>query len=203
MTGENTIHSYWINNLQVQTGDILCLSFDSRDSIKRGDYWRILGLLIPGEVDHVAVYVGPDGRCVEASARGVYAFDLEENEWSPEKMFKHRGRFKDSLIGAAYPLHDLDVSVDSEIKIRLSVAEYCLDQAKIGKPYNINLLDPDREDAFYCAQLVYKAYIQHGINLNTNLGVANLPGINNIVFPQEIWHGCFHRKTEGKTVEKQ
>ena len=91
------IHSYEISGLSVQTGDILCMAFDGEDVVNPGDYWRILGLLIPGEVDHVAVYVGSGGLCVEVSARGVYTFNLEDNQWAPEKMFKHRGVFKDHL----------------------------------------------------------------------------------------------------------
>ena len=74
------IHSYKISGLSVQTGDILCMAFDGDDVVNPGDYWRILGLLIPGEVDHVAVYVGPGGLCVEVSARGVYTFNMEDNE---------------------------------------------------------------------------------------------------------------------------
>jgi hypothetical protein len=183
------IPSYEISGLSVQTGDILCMAFDGDDVINPGDYWRILGMLIPGEVDHVAVYVGPGGLCVEVSARGVYTFNLEDNEWAPEKMFKHRGVFKDHLIGAAFPLHGVDVTRDREEQIRQNVAEYCLAQAEANKPYNINLFNPDREDAFYCSQLAYKAYLPHGINLNTGQGVPNLPGTDKIIFPQEIWQG--------------
>jgi hypothetical protein len=187
------IHAYTINGLKIQTGDILCLAFDGDHVGPPGDYWRILGLLIPGEVDHVAVFIGPEGRCVEACARGVYTFDLEDNEWAPEKMFKHRGIFKDHLVGAAYPLHGLDLTRDIEERIRGSVAEYCLAQAEARKPYNINLLNPDIDDAFYCSQLAYKAYLPHGINLNTGQGVPNLPGTSSIIFPQEIWRGCYHQ----------
>jgi hypothetical protein len=188
------IHSYTINGLAVRTGDILCMAFDGDEAVTPGDYWRILSLLIPGEVDHVAVYIGPQGRCVEACARGVYAFDLEDNEWSPEKMFKHRGRFKDNLIGVAYPLHGRGYTAEQEARIREGVAEYCLTQVKAKRLYNINLLDPDREDAFYCSQLAYKAYLPHGINLNTGQGVPKLPGTHSIIFPQEIWSGCYHQR---------
>jgi hypothetical protein len=186
------IDSYTVDGLDVQTGDVLCMAFSSEFGVNPGDYWRILGLLIPGEVDHVAVYVGPGGRCVEASARGVYAFDLEDNQWAPEKMFKHRGRLKDHLVGVAYPLRQAGVSGESETRIRQAVRRYCL--AQVGKPYNINLLNPERDDAFYCSQLPYKAYQPFGINLNTGLGVPDLPGTASIVFPQEIWRGCYHRR---------
>jgi hypothetical protein len=189
------IDSYIVEGLHIQTGDVLCMAFSPEACVNPGDYWRMLGLLIPGEVDHVAVYVGPGGRCVEACARGVYTFDLEDNQWAPEKMFKHRGRLKDHLVGVAYPLHDTGVEGHSEARIRQAVGRYCL--AQVGKPYNINLLNPGREDAFYCGQLVYKAYLPFGIDLNTGLGVPDLPGTTSIVFPQEIWRGCYHIEVGG------
>ena len=74
------------------------------------------------------------------------------------------------------------------------MANYCLAQAAANKPYNINFLNPDTEEAFYCSQLPYKAYMAHGINLNTGQGVPNLVGTSSIVFPQEIWSGCGHQK---------
>jgi hypothetical protein len=191
------IYSYTVNGLVIRTGDILCMAFDRDTRVNPGDYWRLLGLLIPGEVDHVAVYVGPEGRCVEANAKGVITFDLEDNQWVPKKMFKHRGPFKDSLIGVAYPLHGQGLNHEMEIRVRRSVGDFCLSQAEIRPPYNINLLNPDRDDAFYCSQLAYKAYLPHGINLNTGLGVPDLPGTGGIVFPQEIWSGCFHQRASG------
>ena len=84
------IHTYIINNLQVQTGDILCLTFNGDPKNPPVNRWRLLGLLIPGEVDHVAVYVGPEGRCIESAYRGVYEFDLEGQIWLPKKMYKYR-----------------------------------------------------------------------------------------------------------------
>jgi hypothetical protein len=134
---------------------------------------------------------------VEACARGVYTFDLEDNEWAPEKMFKHRGRFRDQLVGAAYPLHGLDLAAEEVMRIRWAVADYCLAQAAARKPYNLNLFDPDTEEAFYCGQLAYKAYLPHGIDLNTGKGVPDLPGTDRIVFPQEIWEGFYHLRVAG------
>ena len=192
------MYTYIIEGLTLQPGDFLCMAFDPGEPVSPGDYWRLLGLLIPGEVDHIAVYVGPGGRCVEASAKGVYTFSLEDNQWSPEKMIKYRGPFKDHLVGVAYPLHGLDLEPDEETRIRQGVANYCLAQAEARKPYNLNLFNPNREAAFYCSQLAYKAYLPYGINLNTGLGVPDLPGTRSIVFPQEIWEGCCHiRASEG------
>jgi len=94
----------------------------------------------------------------------------------------------------AYPLAGRGLSEEEEDRIRKSVAEYCLSQAQADKPYNINFLDSETEEAFYCSQLVYKAYMEHGINLNTGQGVPNLPGTSSIVFPQEIWGACENRR---------
>jgi hypothetical protein len=186
------IHTYIINNLQVQTGDILCLAFNGDPKNHPVNRWRLLGLLIPGEVDHVAVYVGPEGRCIESAYRGVYEFDLEGQIWLPKKMYKYRGRFKDDFVGAAYPLQGRGLSETEEHRVRQNVAEYCLAQVK--KPYNINLLNPDREDAFYCSQLAYRAYLAQGIDLNTDHGVPHIIGSQRIVFPNEIWSGCPHQR---------
>jgi hypothetical protein len=121
-------------------------------------------------------------------------FEVVDDCWDARKMTKLRGRLVDTFYGVAYPLLDRDLSQETEVRIRLEVASYCLRQAEAKKPYNLNFLDPDREDAFYCSQLVYKAYLAHGINLNTGLGIPGLVGTGSIVFPQEIWSGCRHQR---------
>ncbi len=187
------IYTYVINELRVQTGDVICTT-DGELGIIPGDFWRLLGRMLPGEVGHVAVYVGPEGRCVEAAGRGVVTFEVQANTWMAERMTKKRGHFIDILYGVAYPLRGRGLSKEAEANIRRSVADYCLDQAAANKPYNLNFFDPDTERAFYCSQLAYRAYIAHGINLNTDQGVPNIPGTSSIVFPQEIWSGCQHQR---------
>jgi hypothetical protein len=184
------IYTYNLEGLPIQTGDIICTT-DMKLEIEAGEYWRLLGRLLPGDVDHIAIYVGPGGRCVESGGRGVISFDLRGENWVPKKMVKHRGPFIDQLYGVAYPLEGRDLPEEDEQHIRTGVAEYCL--AQVQKPYNINFLDSDTEKAFYCSQLAYKAYIRHGIDLNTGQGVPNLPGTDSIVFPQEIWEACKNR----------
>ena len=193
------VYTYTIDGLLVRTGDVICTT-DGELDIMPGDFWRLLGRLLPGEVGHVAVYVGPEGRCVEAAGRGVVAFEVEGHTWAAERMVEQRGRFIDRLYGVAYPLRDRDLSQEKEAEIRQSVANYCLAQAAANKPYNINFLNPDTEEAFYCSQLPYKAYLAHGINLNTGQGVPNLVGTSSIVFPQEIWSGCRHQKAIAPVV---
>jgi hypothetical protein len=193
------VYTYTIDGLLVRTGDVICTA-DGELDIMPGDFWRLLGRLLPGEVGHVAVYVGPEGRCVEAAGRGVVTFEVEDNTWVAERMVEQRGRFIDRLYGVAYPLHGRGLSQEEEAEIRQSVANYCLAQAAANKPYNINFLNPDTEEAFYCSQLPYKAYLAHGINLNTGQGVPNLVGTSSIVFPQEIWSGCRHQKAVASVV---
>jgi len=64
------IYTYEIEGLAVQTGDIIC-TMNGKPDILPGEFWRFVGRLVPGDVDHVAIYVGPNGRCVEAGTRGV------------------------------------------------------------------------------------------------------------------------------------
>jgi len=188
-------HAYTLEGLSIQTGDIICTS-DIELIVEAGQFWRLIGRLLPGDVDHVAVYVGPGGRCVESGTRGVITFDLHKDSWNAKKMVKHRGRFLDQLYGVAYPLAGRGLSSEQESIIRADVGEYCLKQAHAEKPYNINFLDSNKEDAFYCSQLAYIAYIKHGINLNTGIGVPDLPGTRTIVFPQEIWNACQHIRVD-------
>lgn len=183
-------YTYKIHNLTLQTGDIVCTT-NGKPDILPGEFWRLVGRLVPGEVDHVAVYLGPGGRCVEAGARGVITFEVHEGAWEAEHMMRERGHLVDTFHGAAYPLAGRGLSHELEEQIRTDIANFCL--AQVGKPYNLNFLDSDSEDEFYCSQLVYRAYLRCGINLNTGLAMESLPGTNRIIYPQEIWEGCIHR----------
>jgi hypothetical protein len=189
------IHTYQLNGLPLRTGDIICTN-DGEVELLPGDFWRLLGRLVPGKVGHVAVYVGPGGSCVEAGARGVTRYEIPGETWDPPAMYEQRGRFQDRFYGVAYPLEGLGLSQAEEDHIRGDVAAFCLAQAEARRPYNINFLNPYTEEAFYCSQLPYLAYLRHGIDLNTGLGVPNLIGTEGIVFPQEIWSGCVTRRSE-------
>ena len=184
------VFTYQIEGLIVQTGDIIC-TMNGKPDILPGEFWLLVGRLVPGDVDHVAIYVGPDGRCVESGSRGVVTFDLCGETWDAECMTRERGLLLDTFYGVSYPLDGLELSEDEEAHMRAKVAQYCLSQ--VGKSYNLNFLNAESEDAFYCSQLAYKAYQQVGINLNTGLAMEQLPGTNAIIYPQEIWGGCAHR----------
>ncbi|HEY5901969.1 MAG TPA: YiiX/YebB-like N1pC/P60 family cysteine hydrolase [Anaerolineales bacterium] len=184
------IHTFQVEGLTIQTGDILC-TMNGKPDILPGEFWRLVGRLVPGDVDHVVIYVGPGGRCVEAGSRGVITFDLPGPAWDTERMAPQRGHLFDTLYGVASPLDGLGLSEEEEAGMRSAVAAYAL--AQVGKPYNLNFLDAETERAFYCSQLAYKAYQQVGIDLNTGLSIEHFPGTNAIVYPQEIWAGSAHR----------
>ncbi len=189
------IYTYQIEGIPVQTGDIVC-TMNGKPDILPGEFWRFIGRLVPGDVDHVAIYLGPNGRCVEAGGRGVITFDVQRGHWNTERMALQRGLLFDSFYGVASPLDNLEISEEEEHELRATVAGYC--RAQIGKPYNLNFLDAEREESFYCSQLAYKAYQQVGIDLNTGLTMEQLPGTNAIIYPQEIWNGFSHRAVESK-----
>jgi len=186
----NMIYTFEIEGLAIQTGDIIC-TMNGKPDILPGEFWRLVGRLIPGDVDHVVMYVGPGGRCVEAGSRGVIAFDMPDSTWDTERMAQERGLLFDTFYGIASPLDGQGFAEEEEAQMRSAVASYCLDH--IGKPYNLNFLNGETEESFYCSQLIYKAYQQIGINLNTGLSIEQIPGTNAIIYPQEIWGECMHR----------
>jgi hypothetical protein len=128
----------------------------------------------------------------------VIAFDLVGETWQPDQMRQQRRGMGGRLYGVAYPLIDKACSRRKRAYIRRAVAEYCLEQATQHKPYNWHVLDPERETAFYCSQLAYKAYQPFEIDLNTERGIPNWPLLRSIVFPQEIWSGCAHRRPQNR-----
>jgi Permuted papain-like amidase enzyme, YaeF/YiiX, C92 family len=187
------IYTYQINGMPVQTGDVIC-TMNGKPDILPGEFWRLVGRLVPGDVDHVAIYLGPDGRCAEAGARGVITFNVLNGEWNTERMARQRGMLFDTFYGIVSPLDVLGYSDEDEQNMRTAIAQYVL--AQVGKPYNLNFLNPETEDAFYCSQLIYKAYQTIGIDMNTGLAMEQLPGTNQIIYPQEIWEGFSHRQLQ-------
>jgi cell wall-associated NlpC family hydrolase len=185
------IYSYQIEELTLQTGDIIC-TMNGKPDILPGEFWRFVGRLVPGDVDHVAIYTGPEGRCIESGTHGVIKFTVFDGQWNTELMARRRGQLFDTFYGIVSPLDELGVAEQEEHEMRLKVAEYC--RSQVGKPYNLNFLDSETEQAFYCSQLMYKAYQQVGINLNTGLAMEEIPGTNVIIYPQEIWEGFSHRR---------
>lgn len=194
------IYTYRIEGIPVQTGDIIC-TMNGKPDILPGEFWRLVGRLVPGDVDHVAIYTGPEGRCIEAGAHGVIKFTVFDGVWDTERMARRRGQLFDSFYGIVSPLDALGLAEQEEHEIRMKVAEYC--RAQVGKPYNLNFMNSETEGAFYCSQLAYKAYQQVGIDLNTGLAMEQIPGTNSIIYPQEIWDGFSHRKVRTEQIINQ
>jgi cell wall-associated NlpC family hydrolase len=187
------IYTYQINDMPIQTGDVIC-TMNGKPDILPGEFWRLVGRLVPGDVDHVAIYLGPEGRCAEAGARGVITFNVMNGEWNTERMARQRGMLFDTFYGIVSPLDELGYSDEDEQNMRKTIAQYVL--AQVGKPYNLNFLNAETEDAFYCSQLIYKAYQTIGIDMNTGLAMEQFPGTNQIIYPQEIWEGFSHRQSQ-------
>jgi hypothetical protein len=187
-----TLHSHTLNGLPLQTGDILCTKNGDEGNLF-AQFWRLMGLLVPGEIDHCAIYLGPGGRCVESGAKGVITFVMPGMRWHPEVRARKRGLY-DVLVGVAYPLEGRGLSLEEQQRIRQGVAAYCLEKVVKRAPYNVNFFNPEADGAFYCSQLIYKAYLSQGIDLNTNHGIPSAPVLDKVVFPQEIWNACVHRR---------
>ena len=100
-------------------------------------------------------------------------------------MLPCRG-FEDDLYGVAYPLAGRGLSQEQEVGVRLASANLCLGHAAKRTPYNLNFLNANTIQAFYCSQLAYKAYLPHGIDLNTGCEVPAVSFTNSSVFPQEV-----------------
>lgn len=187
------IYAHEFEGLSLSTGDVLC----TKDGAPDGPFaaaWSLLGRLVPGEVDHCLVYLGPGGRCVESALRGVIAFEMPGEQWQAEPLFGVR-LLLDTLVGVAYPLAERGLPAGEEARIRQGVADYCLEQVARRPPYNLNFLDPDRDWSFYCSQLIYRAYLAHGIDLHPER--PGMPALERIIFPDEIWHACPHRRPPG------
>ena len=190
------IYTYQINGIDVKTGDIICAR-DGKRHILPGEYWRLIGKLIPGKVEHNMLYLGPEGRCLESGPNGVHTFEMKGGIWDAEGMAKVRGSLIDVFYGIAYPFGGRGFSEEEENEMRQKVVEYALKQ--LGKPYNLHFMHSETEEAFYCSQLVYKAYQQVGINLNTEVYIKKIPGSHKIIFPQEVWNKCEHKRFEGES----
>ncbi|HNH26862.1 MAG TPA: hypothetical protein PLR93_07580, partial [Anaerolineales bacterium] len=112
-----TVYSYQINGMSVQTGDIIC-TMNGKPDILPGEFWRLVGRLVPGDVDHVAIYLGPDGRCAEAGAKGVITFDVPNGVWNTERMARQRGLLFDTFYGVVSPLDVLGYMEEDEFHLR-------------------------------------------------------------------------------------
>ncbi len=189
------IHTDKFHGLLVKTGDILCTR-DGTDQGWFGLLWQLAGYLVPGPIDHVIMYVGPNGRCVEAGGKGVIEFEMPHHQWDAQRVSDRR-YIADRLVGVAYPLSGLGVAANAEEQLRANVADYCLNH--IGKPYNANFLNTVTDEAFYCSQLIYLAYRAAGIDLGTrpvqviaDSQARESPPI--VLLPTQLMRNCAHQR---------
>lgn len=186
------LYDHTIDGLPVRTGDILCLR-NGTDKSLYGRLWQGIGALVPGEIDHCALYVGPAGRFVEANVYGVTLLDMPGATWDAHVMVRDR-ILLDTLVGVAYPLADRNLPPAEEDRIRESVAAYCLQQHAADRPFNFNLLNATNPASAYCSQLIAEAYRSVGIELDSKIGVPTHRIFKHAVFPQELWSGNPHRR---------
>jgi hypothetical protein len=111
------VYRYVFNGLSVETGDLLCMTDGDQDDLQ-GQFWRVLGTRLPGPIDHIVIYLGPDGRCIEAGPNGMGLFEMTTSNWSAKPLAKQRGRLHDRLHGAAYPLQGREPVIENELHLR-------------------------------------------------------------------------------------
>jgi uncharacterized protein YycO len=193
------IHDHVIDGLPMRTGDVLCM----RDGMQHGllgRIWTAIGALVPGEMDHCALYIGPAGRFIEADARGVNVLNMPGSHWNADALVSRR-LFVDTLVGVAYPLQGRRLTRREENRIRESVARHCLAQAAARKPFNFNLLNGANPKRTYCSQLIAQAYRCEGVELDRKQGVPHKRVFRRAVFPEAIWKSSPHRRVGEGTVE--
>jgi cell wall-associated NlpC family hydrolase len=183
------IYSETMNGLAVTTGDVICTTNGTPNSLL-GRAWQIVGLFVPGYIDHTILYVGPKGGCIEATAQGVIYFEMPQPTWAAERVAGTR-LLHDTLVGVAYPLQGHKLAPQRESAVRQQVADFC--RAQLGKPYNLNYFAPALDDAFYCSQLIYQAYAEVGIDLLQGHKTADDGDRPLVITPQMIWDGISHR----------
>ena len=195
------IHRHAFNGVTAKTGDLL-FTQDGDEASRFGQCWKLVGRAFPSEFSHVALYVGPAVRFVESAARGVEIVEFAGDSWDATQYGRER-LLVDKLIGIGDPLAGYGMSARREREIRKNVLAYCFQQASEEKPYNFNVFNPDTDGAFYCSQLVYKAYVTQGIDL---LRTERRPKARwaasrwleerwaAIVFPEELWNACTVRE---------
>jgi hypothetical protein len=182
------LSTYQLDGITLRTGDIICTT-DGQEGALFGLAYRLLGMLVPGPIDHLALYVGPGPRCVEAGVRGPIIYNLAGHRWHAARMVTRR-LLLDRLYGVADPTAERGLSEEQARRIRLGAAEYCLRQAHAGRPYNVNFFNPYTERAFYCSQLIYLAYLQNGIHLRDSARLPQHPWLGSVIFPMAIWNAC-------------
>lgn len=191
------MHTHQFYGVIAKTGDIL-FTRDGEPGSLFGEIWKLLGNILPGDLDHAALFLGPGIRFVESAAKGVVVVEMEGDEWDGTRYGTER-LLIDELVGVGDPTAGRGISPEREIEIRENVVAYCLHQARRQKPYNLRFFDPESDGAFYCSQLVYKAYQAKGIALHEHVGDEAESLLAPIVLPKDLWNACNVRQRIDKT----
>lgn len=194
------IHTHQFSGVTVRTGDIL-FTRDGTENSLFGALWNLFGNIIPGDLDHCMVYVGPGVRFIESAARGVVLIEMVGDDWNPEPCAVER-LMVDTLVAVGDPTAGRELTSEQQTQIRENAVAFCMEQVRKGKPYNVDFFDPETDGAFYCSQLVYKAYQSQGINLHPTDSVNGLL-YQSVVLPEELWNACLVRQRLENAAEPQ
>lgn len=186
------IYTHSFNGITAKTGDIL-FTRDGEPGSVFGAIWKMLGHILPGDLDHAALYVGPGIRFIESAAKGVVLVHMEGDRWQGKRYGKER-LLVDELVGIGDPIAGRGISADREVQIRENVLAYCMAQVAEAKPYNLDFFNPETDGAFYCTQLLYKAYQTQGINLHVHKGDEAASLLAPLVLPEDIWNACLKKE---------
>lgn len=163
-----------LNICQLQKGDILLE--DSNESFDNQ------AALVTSYFLHAALG-DTDANIIEAAGNSINADERGEVR---KIAVQHTGFYKQTfeLDGnqevVPVVVNDwLALRVKDEYKNKVDGAvEYATNKAyDPSVTYNADFLNPDnknREDVFYCSQLVWRAYFEQGLDLDTNLGFVEI-----------------------------
>lgn len=186
------IHQHSFHGVIARSGDILF----TRDGVPGslfGEIWRVLGQAMQSEFNHCAMYLGPGVRFVESAANGVVVVEMQDDGWDAAPYAQER-LLVDELIGIGDPVAGRGYSSNAEREVRERAIAFCLDQVREHKPYNLDFFNPETDGAFYCSQLIYKAYAAQEIRLHAHRGADSESVLAPIVFPREVWDACREKR---------
>jgi len=179
----------------LRTGDLIA-TVDGGGTFY-GALFGLIGMLIPGKPDHIVLYLGPDGLCVEAGPRGVNLFRFFNERWDSDRMQGQRG-IVDAIYGFGNLARARIPDPAHEFAARQVIRNYVLEQ--VGKPFNWDFNDPDNEEAFYCSQLAYAAFKRAWIQVNVAIGAKVHPSLlHRLVTPEAVWNVV--QLPDGKAME--
>lgn len=186
------IYQHSFHGVIARSGDILFTRDGIPDSLF-GEIWRVLGQAMQSEFNHCALYLGPGVRFIESAAKGVVLVEMQGDEWNAAPYAEQR-LLVDELIGIGDPLAGRGMTPKQERGIRERAIAYCLEQVDEHKPYNLDVFNPETDGAFYCSQLIYKAYQAQDILLHQHRGADAENVLAPIVFPQDVWEACREKR---------